>query len=401
VPALGDGGFERFEEALTLAVRDRAPADRTIDLRFDSDLGDSSETSVDIGDTPGFSTSFEADGGWKAEAPWHRTDRRAVDGSFAFRFGSEGGDDYPPNADATLESPRIWLGARSVLRFRHWIDAESALPNDAFDGGRVEVSSGVIPWFPIEPIDGYSHQPFVHPSILLVGSGLASGVGGWEELAFDLSALDGRDVALRFRFATDVNDADRAHEGWYVDDVRIETVGGDVASAIFEPSVSAHAVEGRWTIVPLRRYTVVQSQSVDGSARHSFIDEGMAPDTARRYALVWTDPEPDSLLAERIVVRPALPLRPAIVAAGPNPMFGAGSRFTIELAPNMLAEPRLRVFNASGRWIADGTRSRLANEGHILEWAGRTATGRDAPTGVYFYRVEPGGLGAGRVVLVR
>jgi hypothetical protein len=179
--------------------------------------------------------TFEAGGGgYTGDALWQWGTPSGVgpDGAFSGTrcWGTNLTGNYPDNAAATLTSPILDpTGYPLVLSFTHYYDTESG-----FDGGNVQVNTG-SGWVTITPIGGY-------PSKFLSGLGNEDGwsgnSGGWQPVAFDLSAYAQSHLTIRFRFGSDggVNGP-----GWYIDDVAIYLMGPGAAgaeeTASTEPSI--------------------------------------------------------------------------------------------------------------------------------------------------------------------
>lgn len=137
------------------------------------------------------------------------------------KFGGEYPTDYSVSAYGALTSPEIELAPDSRLRFQHKMDAQShaTLPNQAWDGGNVQMSINGAAWFLIEPEGAYPY--FIHSSAISpfsMGTPVYSGNFDWTEAVFDLSAYSGT-VRIRFVFGSD---DDVCGEGWYIDDIRVE-----------------------------------------------------------------------------------------------------------------------------------------------------------------------------------
>ena len=83
----------------------------------------------------------------------------------------------------------------------------------------------------------------------------------------------------------------------------------------------------------------------------------------------------------------------------PNPFNPATSiRFSLPQA----GRTTVRIYDLAGRLVKTLVDEDLAAETHVVQWRGRDESGRAAPSGVYFYRVESGPfLHAGRMALIR
>jgi len=65
-----------------------------------------------------------------------------------------------------------------------------------------------------------SHDPDAHPDIVANLPGLTGDSGGWVTMSFDLSAYDGMNIWVAFRYMTDWSYND---PGWYVDNVYVDS----------------------------------------------------------------------------------------------------------------------------------------------------------------------------------
>jgi len=90
---------------------------------------------------------------------------------------------------------------------------------------------------------------------------------------------------------------------------------------------------------------------------------------------------------------------PRLLLSGnePNP-FRAGT--TIRFALDRMTPVVLRVFDVDGRVVTTLLRSALPAGEHAVAWPGLDASGRPAPSGVYFYRLEAGHDSASRRLLL-
>ena len=100
------------------------------------------------------------------------------------------------------------------------------------------------------------------------------------------------------------------------------------------------------------------------------------------------------------VVDPGLPTRFALHDNVPNP-FNPLTTIRYELP--VTAAVSLRIFDVSGRLVAVLKDGEVETAGrHEVVWRGRDRSGRQAAAGVYFYRMEGGGFGqTRRMVLVK
>lgn len=154
---------------------------------------------------------------------WHHSsDNNSTEGgTYSMKFGGQSPTEYASSAYGALTSPELELAPNSRLRFKHWMDAQAhaTLPNQAWDGGNVQMSVNGGAWFLIEPVGAYPH--FIHNiaiSPFSMGTPVYSGSFDWTEAVFDLKAYSGT-VRIRFVFGSD-NAV--CGEGWYIDDIQLE-----------------------------------------------------------------------------------------------------------------------------------------------------------------------------------
>jgi hypothetical protein len=154
---------------------------------------------------------------------WHHSsdDNFTEGGTYSMKFGGQYPSEYSNSAYGALTSPELELAPESRLRFWHRMDAQNhaTLPNQAWDGGNVQMSINGEAWFLIEPEGAYPY--FIHHSAVSpfsMGTPVFSGSFDWTEAVFDLEAYSGT-VRIRFVFGSD--DAE-CGEGWYIDDIHLE-----------------------------------------------------------------------------------------------------------------------------------------------------------------------------------
>lgn len=151
---------------------------------------------------------------------WHQSSYRSHGGSNAWYMGSDVTHVYLDATDSRLLLPPLHPGSNAVLRFWQWFSSEYDNGLYFWDGGIVEASTnGGATFFTIDPVGGYPYLITPNPdSPFPAGMPCLAGFGGWEQVAFDLSAFADRDLRLRFRFGSDFY---TVAEGWYVDDLEI------------------------------------------------------------------------------------------------------------------------------------------------------------------------------------
>ncbi|MCB5268856.1 MAG: C25 family cysteine peptidase [Candidatus Cloacimonadaceae bacterium] len=155
---------------------------------------------------------------------WHRSSARnnTSGGSYSMKFGGSGSTQYAANAYGALISPEVAIAPNSRLKFYHWIDAEDhdSMPSYAWDGALLQMSLNGESWEQITPVGGYPYTSYNNPaSPFVANTPIYSGQHDWTEAVFELGSASG---TARFRFVFG-SDGYVGGEGWYIDDVRIET----------------------------------------------------------------------------------------------------------------------------------------------------------------------------------
>jgi hypothetical protein len=159
------------------------------------------------------------DPGWTAQVPWAITTEASHSPTHSWT-DSPGGN-YAPNADTSLVSPPLDLGALAGTRlaFRHIYDFEPG-----FDGGAVEVSTDGATWTRVHTFSAQDQT------------------ASWEPVQIDLPMLDGAPQArIRFRVTAD---GGLQRDGWHVDDVEISA---GIATVIFTDGFESGDT-GAWTM---------------------------------------------------------------------------------------------------------------------------------------------------------
>lgn len=232
LPAVPAGQQINATAAFTAQIPESIPlnTDITIGYILSAENGPSVEGNILI-HLGMLSYNFEADMlGWTTSAPnaaftnqWHRSTYRnsTPGGSYSMKFGGAGSAQYGNSAFGALDSPEFTLGVNSMLKFSHWMDAEAhSTPTYAWDGGLVQMKLNNGSWVQISPVGGYSHRIYQNTaSPFAANTNCWSGSFGWTEATFDLSSYSG---TARFRFLFG-SDGAVTGEGWYVDDVRVES----------------------------------------------------------------------------------------------------------------------------------------------------------------------------------
>lgn len=141
-------------------------------------------------------------------------------------------------SDQRLTSPPINLPADQLpitLRYQNWRQIEVNGATGCFDGGMLEISAAGGSFVQLLGAR-LLNDPYRGP-LSTAWSNPAGGLNAWcddpargytADTLVDLSDWAGQSVQLRWRLATDVS---VSKEGWYVDDVRIQTCAGDLIYA--------------------------------------------------------------------------------------------------------------------------------------------------------------------------
>jgi subtilisin family serine protease/bacillopeptidase F (M6 metalloprotease family) len=132
---------------------------------------------------------------------------------------------YPNNANAKLDIPPIALSGSepyATLTFWHWY-----LTENTFDGGNVKISAdNGATWTILTPFAGYDGTASTaNKGIPGEKCFMGTTTGNfWQQELFDLSPYVGQEIVIRYHFGSDgsVN-----KDGWYVDDVMIESMSTD------------------------------------------------------------------------------------------------------------------------------------------------------------------------------
>jgi hypothetical protein len=160
---------------------------------------------------------------------WHRSSQRnnTTGGGFSMKFGSTSTGQYTASGYGALISPEMQVSPNSTLKFYHYMEAENHETNAAYawDGGMVQMSLDGGAWTQITPVGGYPYRIYNNPaSPFTANTYVYSGSFSWTEAVFVLGNISG---TARFRFVFG-SDGFVGGEGWYIDDVRLESAPNDV-----------------------------------------------------------------------------------------------------------------------------------------------------------------------------
>jgi hypothetical protein len=178
---------------------------------------------------------------WTASGLWHRSSRRAASGGFSWWYGRESDASYETGGRnrGSLNSPRIDLedSAGAILEWDQLLRSEGfghPMELEGYFGPYLNADSGRL----LLSVDGGSSWTVLsHIAHATPGPGFAS-------YRVNLSRFAGRTIRLRFDFDT-FDGEDNAHEGWYLDNIRVVRLGPDPARLHFDAaSLSFSAAAG-------------------------------------------------------------------------------------------------------------------------------------------------------------
>jgi len=143
-------------------------------------------------------------------------------GSHCYQFNTSSGE-YSDQSDGVLSTPRLRLGSIATLTFWHRMSAETDSYHSgyAWDGGIIEVSTdGGENWMQVNSTPGYNYLITENPaSPFDEDTPCFSGFFNWRQETIDLSPYAPY-AMFRFHFGSDAHVTD---EGWYIDDIVLET----------------------------------------------------------------------------------------------------------------------------------------------------------------------------------
>ncbi|MDQ4075966.1 MAG: immune inhibitor A [Chloroflexota bacterium] len=143
-----------------------------------------------------FADDAEGDGAQWTSNGWSQSFQRAHSGSQSY-FSGQGPEQN--NTLTTAKAIALPAGSESTLSYWTWHDIE-----EGFDFGYVEVSSnGGSNWDVVDTVNGTSD--------------------GWVKRSVNLSRYAGQSVLVRFRYDSDILIDLALYEGWYVDDISVDS----------------------------------------------------------------------------------------------------------------------------------------------------------------------------------
>lgn len=160
---------------------------------------------------------------------------------------------------------------------KHWLTVDSRWNIEAlWDYGFVQVSTdGGETWTSLDDVEDYctyEKDPSAMDTIVANLPGITGNSGGWKEMNFDLSAYDGMEILVGFRYMTDWG---TSYDGWDIAEVAVDGETIDLASMTTEvPPETDFLV----TIVALREVGGIMvmdipSMDLDETAQKLFSSE--------------------------------------------------------------------------------------------------------------------------------
>jgi len=161
--------------------------------------------------------------------------------------------DPPTTSDQRLDSPDVILptsGGPLTLQFWNWQLMEDKT-GGCWDGGDVEISTDAgASWTPLPNLVMLT-DPYDGPTTGLGGldgwcDDLGAGSTVWKKTVVDLDGYAGQTARFRFRLGSD---SSVSREGWYIDDVRVQTCVPD-EPPFFVDGFETGDTTGWTTVVP-------------------------------------------------------------------------------------------------------------------------------------------------------
>jgi len=207
------------------------------ELYFDLPLGNG--MSDDLEDLPCSWTMSPVDDDWLSD--WHRSSARnhTSGGGYSLKCGSTGAGDYRNLLYCMAVSEPFNASVGSRLEYWQWIDAElSGIPGYALDGGILQIGQ-FDQWYLLDMTGGYPYYiPEETTGPFEPYTSVYSGTFDWTlRSALIPTSLCG---PLRLRYVFGSDDFDNS-EGWYVDDISVQTQTGIGESGSGTPSVESLA----------------------------------------------------------------------------------------------------------------------------------------------------------------
>ena len=150
---------------------------------------------------------------------------------------------YSASSNSKLDLPAVTIPSSHTfarMTFWQWYSMETS-----YDGGNVKISTNNgVTWTRLRPDIGYNGKANT-ANVGIPGDSCFTGSATgnfWQRVAFDLTPYKGQNVLLRLHFGSDPS---VTYPGWYVDDVRIESMedtDGPVITATKVPASTFNTV---------------------------------------------------------------------------------------------------------------------------------------------------------------
>jgi hypothetical protein len=172
------------------------------------------------------SMEFQFDGDDEATVPGWELQNWGEDGLVWYSNTADEAD-YLLGMNVDLTAP-----AGEEGDYLHWLNITTMWEmEDLWDFGFVQVSTdGGATWASLNDTGDWfteEHDPSAMESIVANLPGLTSANYSWNEMSFDLSAYDGQNIIVGFRYMTDWA---TSYEGWFIKDIAVDGAAVDMES---------------------------------------------------------------------------------------------------------------------------------------------------------------------------
>lgn len=343
-------------------------------------------------------------------APWSVSTERFRSAPAAWRLGPTTTDSYDAELDAVWLSPTFVVPAVTPqLAIWSYMDAETLSTGRAFDGGRLEIKSGLGDWQVLSPAGGWPFRLESGSGNALSGEEAFSGHDNdFHRLVFDLSSHADQAAMIRCRFSSDeVTAEDQEQSGWWLDDFEISSTDPPPAIGAL---ARADSVVVSW--IPFAStpgtWQVYRRGDVSGAVRQIIL-EVVAPfeSTTWRASIVDHPPSGRWIYSVRLMTSEGLGLEDEATAVEtyetttfadlivyPNPYRLDGSPLYMEyLLPGDaldLIPVTIRLFDVAGRLVQTVINENGTGGLNCRRWPTDSFVAQPTP-GVYFLRLDVAG----------
>lgn len=346
-------------------------------------------------------------------APWSVTTERFRTAPAAWRLGPTTATSYDVSLDALWQSPAFVVpGSHPQLIVWSFIDAETLSTGRAFDGGRLEIRSGLGDWEVLTPAGGWPFRLESGSGNALSGEEAFSGHdNNFHRLIFDLSGHADRAARIRYRFASDeVTANDQGQSGWWLDDLEVSSTG---TPPDIRALAQADSVVVSWIVLASTPGTwqIHRRADVSGAVRQ-IIREVAAPFESPEWRSSIVDHPPPGrwiysirlmtsdgpgLEDDATVVETYRTTTSPELLVHPSPYRLDGPPLNIDyLLPGDAADlvpVTLRMFDVAGRLIETVLDEMGAGGLNCRRWPHDSTVAQPAP-GIYFLRLDVAGQAA-------